>query len=435
MRVGDKSDYGAIQRAVTVVMDTLEPRALFSAFAGLDPAFGSGGIARSHFGSFSVSTAGDVVIQPDGKILAVGTVLTNINQTGGDVALARYNSDGSPDDTFGDHGLVTTNVYSFGGQDSRDDGHRIALLPGGKFLVDITSSGSGPDLSIVIRYNADGSIDQSFATNGMAEVPIGFAQMGQWMLTQSDGKIVLVGTKTHQPANPATDIFLTRLNADGSLDTGFATNGIATLDLADNDYLDSAALAPDGGILILSSAPDGNGSNPVHLTRFTTSGDLDTTFGNQGGIVAIANTTETPSLLVQPNGGMIMSAYDANGFLLKRFGSDGQLDTSFGQQGVQRDNLARKTSTPEKCCWMAPAGSSWRAGMMASLRGFLLPGSIRMELSTTHSEPTARTFTPSRRSRPFQPTTKPRRRWRFKATARSSSPVPTRTRTHSSWRG
>src|SRR5690242_6102040 len=99
MLAGLNSRGGKLQNAVSILIEKLETRALFSV-GGLDPSFGAGGMVRTHFGDYSVSRANDVAILPDGKILSVGTARRTLGDYGGDFAITRLNRNGSPDDTF-----------------------------------------------------------------------------------------------------------------------------------------------------------------------------------------------------------------------------------------------------------------------------------------------------------------------------------------------
>jgi uncharacterized delta-60 repeat protein len=125
----------------------------------LDPAFGSGGITVTHVSGASDDVY-DVVVQPDGKIVVVGTAGY------ADLAIVRYNADGSLDTTFSGDGIDTIDVYGSG-----DVGEAVALLPGGKIVV-AGYTYSGTEDILVVCYNAGGSLDDTFDGDGIATLDI-----------------------------------------------------------------------------------------------------------------------------------------------------------------------------------------------------------------------------------------------------------------------
>src|SRR5262249_42731920 len=121
----------------------------------LDASFGSGGIVGTGFtgGPFQVDAGLDGLLQPDGEVVAVG----NANQS--KVALARFNADGSLDSSFGVGGTVTTDLVASEGSGPHDGGNALALLPDGRIVVGGTRSGGQFAL---LRYLDNGSLDGSF---------------------------------------------------------------------------------------------------------------------------------------------------------------------------------------------------------------------------------------------------------------------------------
>lgn len=147
----------------------------------MDATFGSGGVVTTDFGSIS-DMAYSAAIQPaDQKVVLVG-------RSGDDLALARYNPDGSLDSSFGSSGVVTTDL---GGTEFL---RKIFLLSNGKILATGSSDGS----TIIVRYNSDGSPDTSFSGNGVLVLfqggDTGVADEVYGLLVQSDGKIIIGGT-------------------------------------------------------------------------------------------------------------------------------------------------------------------------------------------------------------------------------------------------
>jgi uncharacterized delta-60 repeat protein len=249
-------------RGVAVLVAALLVGAAFSAAAqaapgDLDLTFASGGKQRTDFG-FGSSEAAATVLQPDGKIVAVGGVRgSGVPGDCGpsDFALARYNTDGSLDTSFGGDGRQTTD---FGGTDGAKG---VALQDDGKIVV-VGGGGGGcfGDFALA-RYNMDGSLDASFSGDGkLLATDLGQAN---GVAVQDDGKIVVVGIG-----------FLARYNSDGSLDTSFSGDGKLTTDFG--AY--GVALQGDGKIVAA-----GSGAGDFAVARYNPSdGSLDTGFSGDG---------------------------------------------------------------------------------------------------------------------------------------------------------
>ena len=169
-----------------------------------DTGFGAGnGAAQINFGGDDAANA--MVLQPDGKVLVTGTT-----DVGGsvDFAVARLNSDGSPDNTFGDAGRT---VIDLGG---RDTSNAIALQPDGKIiLAGNRSVGSATDAAVV-RLQPNGLPDSTFGSDGKKILALGQSPSVQAVALQPNGAIVLAGS-SHDPADPFQSRFLVaRLQGD-----------------------------------------------------------------------------------------------------------------------------------------------------------------------------------------------------------------------------
>ncbi|MGV3658619.1 MAG: LamG-like jellyroll fold domain-containing protein, partial [Prosthecobacter sp.] len=273
--------------------------------------------------------ANDVVVQPDGKIVAVGTAHTGANDN---FALARYTADGEPDSTFGIGGKVTTSLGSQG-----DEAHAVALQPDGKIVVAGFSVHEGVRKIFVARYLANGGLDGSFGSDGKVTTLIGGANAeGRDVAVQSDGKILVGGDYW---AGTDTDFALVRYHANGTLDDAFGSGGIVTTANTDgHDEATCLALQPDGGILL--GGYEQAGSNHVRkVARYTTAGALDTTFG-EGGLL----TTQSglfnvgKDLAVQADGKILLAGHSPGGggndVVVARYNADGTADTTFGTNGI-----------------------------------------------------------------------------------------------------
>jgi len=244
----------------------------YNSNGGLDNTFGSGGKVTTPIGSLD-DQANSVAIQTDGKIVVAG--FSN-NGSFEDFALVRYNSDGSLDNTFGSGGKVTT---SFGSSNVR--GESMMLQADGKIVV-----GGGNSDFAVARYNSDGSLDNTFDTDGKVTTTIGTTDYGSSVALQADGKIVVAGYA--QGTN--FDFAVVRYNSDGSLDTSFDSDGKLTTPIGSGqDYAYSVALQQDGKIVVAGGGY-GTADNDLVVVRYTgSSGPLPITLASFSGTVVGAN--------------------------------------------------------------------------------------------------------------------------------------------------
>jgi uncharacterized delta-60 repeat protein len=324
--------------------------ARFTANGGLDPAFGTGGIVTTSFGS---SQAVDVAIQPlDHKIVAAGTTSGNDNV---DFALARYNTNETLDNTFGKGGKLTTNFSGKGKTASYDAATSMALQADGKIVVAGVTSSGGPNNIALARYNPDGSLDSTFGKGGLVTtadtlIPgsVGNTEVYD-MALEPDGSIVVVGSTEISPVpHLAYHAFVVRYTNNGSLDSSFAGTGIETLN-QQNTEGNSGGQNPVGPRVVIQPADgkiimgwDGFPSGSDVLVRLNKlDGSLDSTFGTAGVAIALPGGGQrVESITLEPADGMILLAGispNSNGwraYSVARFQTTGALDTSFGANGI-----------------------------------------------------------------------------------------------------
>ncbi|HYV94841.1 MAG TPA: delta-60 repeat domain-containing protein, partial [Chitinophagales bacterium] len=151
----------------------------------LDSTFGTNGKVTTDFSGVDDS-GNSIAVQSDGKLVFAGY---SDNGSDYDIAVVRYNADGSLDNSFGTNGKVTTSI---GGDD--DYGLSVALQSDDKIVVSGCSyNGLNNDFAVV-RYNSDGSLDNNFGTGGKVTTALGsFGEVAYSMVIQSDGKIILAG--------------------------------------------------------------------------------------------------------------------------------------------------------------------------------------------------------------------------------------------------
>jgi uncharacterized delta-60 repeat protein len=298
----------------------------YQANGTLDSSFGLGGeVITDFFGDQDHINA--VALQPDGKIVAAGRARRGNIYFG----LARYNKDGGLDSTFGSGGKVATGFFGFG-----DDAHALAILADGKILV-AGAIFTGPeevDFGLA-RYNSDGSLDATFGSGGKVTTDFGNYDIITAIAVQPDGKILAGGNTTNRDTD--TDFALVRYNKDGSLDSSFGSDGNVVTDFAgDVDFVAALALQSDGKIVLAGDVATSSKEDAgFGLARYNADGSLDSSFGSGGRVVTEGNLMAAYAVVIQPNGKIIAAGLAKGGdFGLARYNSNGGLDSGFGISGV-----------------------------------------------------------------------------------------------------
>jgi uncharacterized delta-60 repeat protein len=269
-------------------------------------------------------------IQPDGKIIAVGASERPDLSGYSEFALARYNTDGSPDTTFGNGGIMTTL------NSTSSEAHAVVVQLDGKIVI----AGVGSHMAFICRYNADGSPDTNFDTDGITNLQF---YLFNSVALQADGKIVAAGG----PTVNSIDFTVFRFNANGSLDNTFDGDGIATAPESFATHSASAMVIAANGKI---TATGGNFTSEFIAVRFNPDGTLDSNFGT-GGRAAAFFTGQygyPNSAALQPDGKLIIagkvefnsSFYD---FALARFTADGNPDTGFDADGKLTSDIGEAT--------------------------------------------------------------------------------------------
>ncbi len=209
-----------------------------------DATFGNGGQVSTDFVGFE-DDAFSILIQPDRKIVAVGSA--NDPATFYDFAAARYLSNGTIDTTFGVAGKVRTDF----GDQNFDRARSAALQPDGRIVAAgfAISHGGGVQNFAVARYTSNGVLDTTFSRDGKTQIDFGSCcQSANKVLLQRDGKIITVGYPNTESSD--SDFLLARLNTSGSLDTTFGIGGKVRTSFGDlNGGANGAALQRDGKIV------------------------------------------------------------------------------------------------------------------------------------------------------------------------------------------
>lgn len=271
--------------------------------------------------------------QPDGKIVVAGSAYFQSNNL--DFYIARFNANGTPDNTFDIDGIVYTDVSS----GSKDSLYDAILLSTGKILL--ASSDPQP---VLVRYNSNGSLDNTFDGDGKLFLSgINCLRISS-ILEQPDGKILIGGSSCL--AFGPFDFTVIRLSFQGLFDNTFDGDGIAVIDISPGVYLASAmALQPADNKIVITGVDVDYTMWPQFVTaRFNTDGSVDNTFGISGSVITdpseefIKTVTD---IAVQSNGSILISGYgfdDASYLysfsLVVKYNSNGTLDNSFDGDGI-----------------------------------------------------------------------------------------------------
>src|SRR5690554_6731733 len=315
---------------IVVVGQTGEP-ATYKAFAirynadgTLDTSFGVDGKHVFPIGSMK-SFATDVALQADGKIVMSGYTWDNVT---GDVFVIRLNTDGSLDNTFGTDGVALVS-------NSTDVTESIAVQSDGKILI----GGYTDDSFTVARFNTDGTLDTDFGNNGWSIVGFGSPSYIKDITLQDDGKIVAAGFAI----GAAYQMAAARLNADGTIDNTFGSNGAVAFNVGDgNDFAFAVAVDDNGKVLIGGHKWISNIGLKYDLAvvRLNEDGSFDTSYGDNG--VAIARVVDGSNyagdILLQSDGKVVIAGYTVletvYDLAMARFDVDGNLDDTFGIGGM-----------------------------------------------------------------------------------------------------
>jgi uncharacterized delta-60 repeat protein len=307
-----------------------------------DRAFGDGGRVLTAFGRSAVAHA--VVVLPDNRIVVGGELLDTESPCpnhlhlgdGRGFALARYRPDGTLDPSFGNDGTVVTQFDHGAGLD-------VLLQPDGKIVMVGSSNGS----LALARYTGDGSLDPSFGRQGVV-----VRRFGNWDFTAQQAELdkagrILVPFSSwcgNCPSGGCDDCpsYLVRYKANGRLDTTFGQRGRAAIDLL---YI-NAVEAFQRKIVVAGNAQGQPGR--LAVSRLSSSGQVDRSFGRSGTRVLRVGWAFLPVLAIERNGVMLVAAgvrpHDVKGldnfnFSLTRILANGAVDQSFGRNGTVTDDF------------------------------------------------------------------------------------------------
>ena len=311
--------------------------ARFTTAGQLDSTFGTGGKTQVAFSSGS-AFCNAAAIQADGKFVLAGA--------SNGFAIARLNADGSLDTTFGVLGYASV---AFGNGTSSGGAYGIAVQSDKKIVVAGATVGPNGRLFAVARFDAAGVLDPTFNSTGFETLDFGIGSGNAYaMAIDSSDRIVLAGYWAPATGSIESEYALVRLLGDGSPDPSFGSGGKVAVSLnvgtANSDTANALALQPDGKILAAGASDTSMTSaqnDDFSIVRLLDNGQLDTTFGTNGVVTAgfdiIANGIDIArGVTVQTNDKIVLggSAFNATGTTATalRLNADGSIDDDFGKR-------------------------------------------------------------------------------------------------------
>ena len=300
-----------------------------------------GSLDKSFNGTGKVITAvgdGDckgqgVALQSDGKIVVAGYSFMPGGKDRAEFTVLRYNPDGTLDSDFGESGKVTSEIG-----DSSDSANSVALQDDGKIVVAGDTLAPGNNDFAVARYNANGSPDTSFNGTGKATADFSKLDYGRSVAVHSDGKIVVAGDAEH---GDVRTFAVARFNANGTPDISFNKTGKLTTDFGGaNAGARGVAVQSDGKIVVAGFAST-DGTEKFALVRYNPDGTLDTSFGGTGKVLTLVGISgsNATAMALQGDGKIVTAGYAVNNsgrdrdFAIVRYNVDGSLDTRFNGSG------------------------------------------------------------------------------------------------------
>jgi len=314
----------------------------------------------------------DIALQPDGSVLLTGSAEGPSATTGNDCAVARLTSAGQPDFSFSGDGKLTFgfNVGPSGWQNDACLSVLVQqdqqIVVGG--IAELDSSGT--NTMALARFNTDGTPDNSFSSSGLSNkrvldlTPLVGASALTKVVELSTHKLLAIGIGAIASGGGSEDVWtLARLNADGSLDTSYGFNGVQIYAFQtggkdiDIPY-DAIVLADDSIVVVGQTAVQGNPLAQIAIAKFGPGGTLDTSWGNNGrqvisfglggafGDQARGIALDSQGRFVIAGAGDVGGSPDNEDMVVVRLAADGTFDPSFGVQG-KRDIQLSVAPTPD----------------------------------------------------------------------------------------
>lgn len=318
----------------------------------LDQTFNNLGYNSAYF-TYN-SEGKDIAVQPDGKIVMVGWVDYTANGGDYDFAIARFNENGTLDNTFSTDGKIT---IDFG---ANDKAYAVTVQPDGKILI-AGEGYTGSNIGFaVVRLNTDGTLDNTFSSDGKLTTVLDANNdnIARGIAVCPDGSIVVVGDISDFTGAAAIAKYL----PNGNLDVSFNSNGKLIDDLVQDKsaYTDVKVLA-DGKIVVCGGAYIQTDSDII-VARYNTDGTRDNTFSSNGWTSLHLMNETAVGLDIQSDGRYVIAAYYINDvnvsdYLVARFNDDGSIDNSFGNSGYSTVSFGSDADYPTDIAIASPSNN------------------------------------------------------------------------------
>lgn len=344
----------------------------------LDAAFGFGGRSSVQIGS-SDARARDLAVQADGKVVLVGYESAGFGRDG---VIVRLLPDGTPDPDFSGDGILALTSF-----DDLDQLDAVTLLDDGSIVAGGYAEIEDDDRALLVKLAPAGNLDGSFDGDGML-TPLLSANSRIYAVASDGLEIVAAGPLMF--SSTSADLFLTRRQANGAMDTDFGSSGVAEIDVLDDDWMDDMELLPDGRIVFTgytgSTAPGGD--IDFVLGCYLPNGQPDLGFGTDGIVV----TETSPNyeggfgVCMQPDGKLVVAGFGGvignSSLVVLRYNND-----------LSTTTPALSAGTP-LTLWPNPSTDRvWITGdTVGSLQVEVLDGAGRLVLNPVLSGQPARSF-------------------------------------------
>jgi uncharacterized delta-60 repeat protein len=314
----------------------------------LDPSFGSGGIVTATGTLAGADEGKGIAIDSNGKILVAGTSYNTTTLS--DMTIWRYNSDGTLDTSFAGSGVVTHDGDP-GNPNSTAYAYGIAIDDNGNIFTTGSIDSVSTDMAIW-KYKPDGTLETAFDSDGLQShdsAGSDYSDYGRAIAVDANGKVLIVGTGVQGEA--LNDVVVWKYDAaTGQLDPDFNPSGASSahpnddsgffaFDLSNNDSGNGVAIDADNNIVVVSTS----NNSSMFILRITPAGALDTSFNSSGfvvvtGSISGSSTDHGFGLVIDAYHNILVTgeAWDTpNGYMMIwRYDSSGNLDTSFGTNGI-----------------------------------------------------------------------------------------------------
>ncbi len=310
-----------------------------------DPHFGDAGVVVTAE-SDKTSVLHDILVQPDGKIVAAGMIYDNDGAMKHHTYLVRYLPNGALDPSFGTNGKVKTAVGTL------DIGYALALQADGKIVVagneTVITATDSTTASIttrpfILRYTSNGVLDAGFGSNGIHHLGTLIVYPEKYLsaiLVRPDGNIIAGGGLLY---GELREMFVIALKPDGTYNNSFGNNSVAriVIEPGKDATLNTMALQPDGKLVVAGTSGLATLTAPPNtkaaLARLLPDGAPDLSFGNSGKVVTAMSTGATPydmiSSLALQGGKIVAAGASDKHHALLRYQQDGTPDLTFGTNG------------------------------------------------------------------------------------------------------